>query len=141
AIHALHHTNNSQQCFTAVFDGFEKDESAFANTVARQYDLKQHLVRFTANDLLNDWDKLCAHQEEPFGSSSIYAQYKVYEKAREEGVTVLLDGQGADEILAGYQSYYKWYWQELFRKENCTAAKNCAYARERGIHETLITAI
>ena len=68
-------------------------------------------------------DKLCAHQEEPFGSSSIYAQYKVYEKAREEGVTVLLDAQGADEILAGYQSYYKWYWQELFRKRKLYRSK------------------
>jgi len=135
AIHALNHRNNSQQCFTAVFDGFEKDESAYAGIVAKQYELQQHLVRFSANDLLNDWDKLCYHQEEPFGSSSIYAQYKVYEKAREKGVTVLLDGQGADELLAGYGSYYKWYWQELFRKRKLYRSKELRYARERGIDE------
>jgi asparagine synthase (glutamine-hydrolysing) len=40
----------------------------------------------------------------------------VYELAKEHGVTVLLDGQGADEILAGYQKYYHWYWQELVLK-------------------------
>jgi asparagine synthase (glutamine-hydrolysing) len=134
-IHSLHHPNNSQQTFTAAFDGFEKDESAFASSVAREFNLQQHIARFTADDLLNDWDKLCYHQEEPFGSSSIYAQYKVYEKAREEGITVLLDGQGADEILAGYSSYYKWYWQELFRKRKLYRSKELQYARERGIHE------
>jgi asparagine synthase (glutamine-hydrolysing) len=42
---------------------------------------------------------LIYHQEEPFQSASIYAQYKVYELAKEHGVTVLLDGQGADETL------------------------------------------
>lgn len=134
-IHSLNHPNNSQQTFTAVFDGFEKDESAFASTVAREFNLQQHIARFTADDLLNDWDKLCYHQEEPFGSSSIYAQFKVYEKAREEGITVLLDGQGADEILAGYTAYYKWYWQELFRKRKLYRSKELKYARERGIHE------
>lgn len=134
-IHSLNHPNNSQQTFTAVFDGFEKDEAAFASTVAHAFRLQQHVTRFTGDDLLRDWDKLCYHQEEPFGSSSIYAQYKVYEKAREEGITVLLDGQGADEILAGYTSYYKWYWQELFRKRKLYRSKELKYARERGIHE------
>ena len=41
-------------------------------------------------------------QGEPFGSTSIYAQYKVFEKAKQNGITVMLDGQGADEIFAGY---------------------------------------
>ncbi len=135
-IHALKHPNHSQQCFTAVFNGYEKDESAYATTVARQFELQQHLVRFTEKDLLNDWEKLCYHQEEPFGSASIYAQYKVYEKARDEGITVLLDGQGADEILAGYPSYYKWYWQELFRNRKLYRSKELRYAKERGIHES-----
>lgn len=134
-IHSLNHPNNSQQTFTALFDGFEKDEASFAATVASEFKLQQHLTRFTADDLLRDWDKLCYHQEEPFGSSSIYAQYKVYEKAREESITVLLDGQGADEILAGYTSYYKWYWQELFRKRKLYRSKELTYARERGINE------
>jgi asparagine synthase (glutamine-hydrolysing) len=44
-------------------------------------------------------------QGEPFGSTSIYAQYRVFKLAREHGVKVTLDGQGADELLAGYQGY------------------------------------
>ena len=56
----------------------------------------------SASDLLGDFDRLMYHQEEPFQSLSIYAQFKVYELAKQAGVKVILDGQGADEILAGY---------------------------------------
>jgi asparagine synthase (glutamine-hydrolysing) len=44
-------------------------------------------------------------QGEPFGSTSIFAQYKVFELASEAGVKVMLDGQGADEMLGGYIPY------------------------------------
>jgi asparagine synthase (glutamine-hydrolysing) len=135
-IHELNDSIHSQKCFTAVFDGFEKNEAEYAELVASRFQLQQYKVRFSEKDLLNDWEQLCYHQEEPIGSASIYAQYKVYEKARQEGVTVLLDGQGADEILAGYSSYYKWYWQELFRKRKLYRSKELRFARERGVHES-----
>ena len=44
-------------------------------------------------------------QREPFASFSIYAQHKIFQKVKEEGVVVNLDGQGADEMLAGYFGY------------------------------------
>lgn len=135
-LQALKSGNRPQHCFTAVFDGFEKNEAAFAAEVARQYDLQQHLVSFSEKELLQDWDKLCYQQEEPIGSASIYAQYKVYERARQEGITVLLDGQGADETMAGYSSYYKWYWQELFRKRKLYRSNELRFAKERGIRES-----
>ena len=78
-------------------------------------------------------------QEEPFGSASIYAQYKVYELAKEKNVKVLLDGQGADEILAGYHKYYKWYWQELFIRRKLISSKELKYARANGIPESFGT--
>ncbi len=84
---------------------------------------------------MNDWNKLCYHQEEPFGSASIYAQYKVYELAKQHDVKVLLDGQGADETLAGYHKYYKWYWQELFRKRKLSGSKELKAAKAIGVTE------
>lgn len=53
------------------------------------------------------------HQEEPFASASIYLQYCVARLARENDTIVLLDGQGADELLAGYQHYFKTYQLDL----------------------------
>ena len=83
--------------------------------------------------MMNDWSTLCHHQEEPFGSASIYAQYKVYELAKQHGTKVLLDGQGADETLAGYHKYYKWYWQELFRNRKLFRSKELKAAKELGV--------
>ncbi len=127
--------SHSLQSFTAIFPGFEKDEAAYAKSVGEQFAVQQHTVSPTAEDLLNDWEKLCYHQEEPFGSASIYTQYKVYELAKQQGITVLLDGQGADETLAGYTRYYKWYWQELFSKRKLIRSKELQAAREKGITE------
>jgi asparagine synthase (glutamine-hydrolysing) len=47
------------------------------------------------------------HQEEPFLSASIYLQWCVARLAKQNNTTVLLDGQGADELLAGYQFYFR----------------------------------
>jgi len=127
--------NQNYSCFTASFPGFDKDESAFSKLVADHFNLQQVMTEVTATELLNDWNKLCYHQEEPFGSASIYAQYKVFELAKQQQVKVLLDGQGADETLAGYHKYYKWYWQELFRKGKLSGRKELSAARELGINE------
>jgi asparagine synthase (glutamine-hydrolysing) len=101
-----------RHAFTAVFPGFEKNEKYFADTVARQYKLHHHTVQPVLEGLMDDWDTVCYHQEQPFGSASIYAQFKVMQCAAEQGVTVLIDGQGADEMLAGYPKYIHWYLQE-----------------------------
>ena len=64
-----------------------------------------HKVEVAPKDLANDLQDLIIAQGEPIGSTSIYAQYRVYKLARDHGVTVTLDGQGADELLAGYRGY------------------------------------
>ena len=102
--------------FSAVFPSFEKDESAFIDQVARHLDVENFRVIPNAEGLANDIERLCFHQEEPFPSSGIYAQYKVFELARHHQVKVLLDGQGADEILAGYPRYIHWFLQEVLSR-------------------------
>ena len=58
----------------------------------------------------------------------------MYEFAKQHGVTVLLDGQGADEILAGYHKYYHWYWQELLATGKWKKAhQEIAAARSIGV--------
>lgn len=132
----LHGLNsNKLNAFTAVFPGFEKDESAHASIVANKFGSDHITVTVTAAELAKDWDKFLSCQEEPVGSASAFAQYKVFEKAKEHGVTVLLDGQGADETLAGYFKYYKWYWQELFYKRKLFSSGEIRAARKLGIDE------
>ena len=119
--------------FTAAFPGFEKDESMHARDIADGYGFQNYTIAPSADELLRDLGRLMHHQEEPFTSASVYAQYRVFGLAKENNVTVLLDGQGADETLAGYRHYRRWPLRALFpgltyaivkRRENNAAFNN-----------------
>jgi asparagine synthase (glutamine-hydrolysing) len=58
--------------------------------------------------MLNQLEKLTWHHDEPTGSSSMFAQWRVFEEAASCDVKVMLDGQGADEILGGYHSTFQY---------------------------------
>jgi asparagine synthase (glutamine-hydrolysing) len=64
-----------------------------------------HPITVSDNDLSEDLDELIIAQGEPFGSTSVYAQWRVFKEVRKDGIVVTLDGQGADEIFAGYEGY------------------------------------
>ncbi|KCB46167.1 asparagine synthase (glutamine-hydrolyzing) [Bordetella hinzii] len=64
-----------------------------------------HSLTLDAPELAADLDELVRCQGEPFGSTSIYSQYRIFKLAREHGIVVTLEGQGADELLAGYEGY------------------------------------
>ena len=102
--------------FSAIFPGFEKDERKYIQQMASTFNLENHTTIPVAEGLVKDFEKLCYHQEEPFPSSSVYAQYKVFELAKTQNIKVLLDGQGADEVLAGYHKYIHWYLQEMISR-------------------------
>ena len=121
--------------FSAVFPGFEKDESPFINLITRHFALENYRTEPTAADLIRDFERLTAHQEEPFQSSSIYAQFCVFGLAAGRHVKVLLDGQGADELLAGYPKYYSWYWRELYRNDRMALKLELAAAKRLGAPE------
>ena len=117
--------------FSAVFPGFEKDESKYIRAVtdylsvakSSNRQIQQNSIEPSALGLIKDFKTLCYHQEEPFPSSSIYAQYKVFELAKQHNVKVLLDGQGADETLAGYNKYIHWHLQQLAGKSRFIATQ------------------
>ena len=56
-------------------------------------------------------------QAEPISSTGCYAQYRVFQAAKEAGIIVTLDGQGADELLAGYDGYPNRYLQSLIERK------------------------
>ena len=109
--------------FSAVFPGFEKDESSYINLLTGKLNLRNFKTQPSANGLIKDFETLCYHQEEPFQSSSIYAQFKVFDLAKQQQVKVLLDGQGADETLAGYHKYIQWFLQEVLSRHKLGAAQ------------------
>ncbi len=102
-----------QATFSARFPGFEKDEGRYMQAVIDRTNVEPHFVFPDDRGLAGDLEKLFHHQEEPFGTASIYAQFSVMRLALEKGIIVLLDGQGADELLAGYHPFFDDYLREL----------------------------
>ncbi|HNC19643.1 asparagine synthase (glutamine-hydrolyzing) [Accumulibacter sp.] len=91
--------------FSYVARGSAVSEESWVDRINEHVGAVPHKVVVSASELASDLDEMIRAQGEPFGSTSIYAQYRVFRLAREHGVTVTLDGQGADEMLAGYHGY------------------------------------
>ncbi|MFN5516608.1 MAG: asparagine synthase (glutamine-hydrolyzing) [Cyanobacteriota bacterium] len=82
-----------------------------------------HKTRPTPQELVADLDPLIYTQDEPFGSTSIYAQHRVFRLAQANGIKVMLDGQGADELLGGYYPYLAARLASLIRQGKWLKAK------------------
>jgi asparagine synthase (glutamine-hydrolysing) len=106
-----------QNTFSAVFPGSINDEEKYMDAVLEKADgaIDSHKIYPTADTFAADLEDFVRTQEEPTISTGPYAQYKVMEEAHNH-VTVLLDGQGADEMLAGYYPYYFVYLRQLKRE-------------------------
>lgn len=107
------------------------DEWRFAEATAREAGARALAVEPDADELFDLLDELVWVQDEPFGSPSIYAQYKVFETAAAHGVTVMLDGQGADELLGGYHVFFKVHLLALLRGGRLAAALRALRERRR----------
>lgn len=132
AIAAAYVRNNrsGQAChsFSAVFPGFEKDESSYIREVNEAFGLQANIVTPNAEGLLEKMHLMAFHQEEPFGSAGVFAQFEVHAMAVRQGIKVLFDGQGADETLSGYPKYTHWYLQELIAAKQFSRAEQEAGA-------------
>ncbi len=82
------------------------DETDYARRVVEASGLKWHLATPTEEDFQAEWGQCLRHQDEPTGGPSVFMQYCVMKQAKEAGLKVMLDGQGGDECLLGYERYY-----------------------------------
>ncbi len=101
--------------FSAVFDGDPIDEREYIETAVESTGADTTYTNPTSHEFIGELRDFVWHQEEPIVSTGPYAQWCVMRAAREQ-VTVLLDGQGGDELIAGYVPYQLVYLRQL-RKE------------------------
>ena len=113
-----------QQTFTAYFDDAGFDERPYAEAVVAQTRAQPHWVSFEADELVEELPAIVRAQDEPFGSTSIVAQWHVLRAAKSAGLKVMLDGQGADEILAGYHGYFGPHFADLLRARRLRALRD-----------------
>ena len=91
--------------FFAEFRDAGIDERPHVDAVVEKTGIDLRVTAPDADAFVDALEPVVAHQDEPFVSASVVAQYHVMQLAREAGVKVVLDGQGADEILAGYMPF------------------------------------
>lgn len=105
-----------QNTFSAIFPGGVNDEKKYIDAVCASTSVNEHTVSPQPEELFQDIQDFVKTQEEPTISSGPYAQYQVMRLAHNK-VTVLLDGQGADEMMAGYMPYFFVYLRQLFKNK------------------------
>lgn len=128
--------DHSRHAFTATFPGFARDEWPYASAVAASAGVVEHrAVEPRVEQLLEDLPEFVATQEEPFASTSIYAQWRVMRAAREAGIAVMLDGQGADELFGGYPGSGGWALRSMGAFDACRAV-----IHDRGLLEQVAIA-
>ena len=121
-----------QETFSAVADVARFDESAYMEEVVRATGVRHRTTLPRLEALFDELPAITWHLDEPFGSTSIYAQWNVFRLAAEHGVKVMLDGQGADEALAGYHGFFRPHFANLFlRLRWPTLAGEVAAARRQ----------
>jgi asparagine synthase (glutamine-hydrolysing) len=113
------HGQGEIRAFTASFDDPQYDETGFADRVLRFTKLSRRTSRLGPEDVWNDAIHAMWHQEAPFGGIGTLAYQAVHGLAKKEGVTVLLEGQGVDELLAGYSYFRPAYHLDLLEHGNC----------------------
>jgi asparagine synthase (glutamine-hydrolysing) len=107
---------NQLDTYSVVSDDGCYDEHEFIDALART-GVRNHKVAFGHVDALEDLDCALYHSDEPVGGFSVIAQYKLFGAIkRDTDVTVLLSGQGGDEVLLGYLKFFFFYLQSLYHQ-------------------------
>lgn len=123
-----------QATFTVFFDIPGYDERPYARAVVDRTLAAPTWVSFDGDELVAQLPLIVEAHDEPFRSTSICAGWFVMRAAREAGVTVVLDGQGGDEVFAGYPAYYAARYADLLAKGRAgeVARELTGHARAQG---------
>lgn len=145
-----HAFNRKFHTFSAVWPGEPCDEERYIKLVNQKWNCNANPFTPQINIGLDDFiGKITWHMEQPVAGSSVLAQWAVMEKARERNISVLLDGQGADEVLGGYPDYmipylnemlFGFHWFEILKNYNSLRDNNYSLKRMAGIQKNRIFA-
>ncbi|MBZ0319449.1 MAG: asparagine synthase (glutamine-hydrolyzing) [Anaerolineae bacterium] len=102
--------------FTFGRPDIQKTEGVIANHLAQSINLHQHYIWPDTREVIDKLLEILLAQNAPIFSLSRVAQYFVYQRARTEGVKVLLGGQAGDEVFMGYRKYLLFYFREMLDK-------------------------
>lgn len=102
--------------YTMGFPGYSEDESNLARRMAKHADIRLMESSLDAAELWEGLKEFVYLQDGPVGGASLFASAKIFREARNDGTTVLLNGQGCDEYFAGYSKFFFFWWGVLFAR-------------------------
>jgi asparagine synthase (glutamine-hydrolysing) len=111
-----------QKTFTARNREPEIDEYEYSRLVVEQTGAEEHLVFPDGEQFWQEVENFAWHLDQPVNSTSPYQQWSVMRLASQQGVTVLLDGQGGDEMLAGYHHYLPLHVRQIAHRKGLVPA-------------------
>jgi asparagine synthase (glutamine-hydrolysing) len=112
-------TGGQMEMYSVVSEDPRYSEERFVTCLSRTRALKSHRVMFRPLDVAETLATALHSNDEPFGTLSVLAQYKLFESIKQAtDVTVLLSGQGGDEILLGYLKFFVFYLRQLVREHS-----------------------
>ena len=102
--------------FTLGFEESEVNELSYARAITDSSDkIDSTFVTFSSRQVLDLVEEMYEYHDQPFPDFSIVGQWKVMSSIKADGLRIVFDGQGGDELLAGYRKYYAFYIKSLFR--------------------------
>ena len=131
-------TSGEIHAFTASFPGFSMDETSFAKTVAKASNAIHHLTSPTVETFLQQIDAIVYAQDTPIWDTSTFAQHAVMQLARANGIKVVMDGQGADELFGGYHHHFLTQWRECYRENGLLPTLQQMHAANKTIASPLL---
>ncbi len=109
-------TGKPADTFSIGFSEPGYDEMAYASIAARHFKTAQHAYYVTPADIVDAIPRLAEIYDQPFGNSSAVPTYCCARFARESGMTILLGGDGGDELFGGNERYATHYRYSLYGK-------------------------
>jgi asparagine synthase (glutamine-hydrolysing) len=112
-----HQLSPNIETFSVVSNDKKMSEESFIDIVVKSKNVKNYKMIFDADHVIQNFDTVMRHQDEPFFNLSVLAGYSILKRIKEDtNIIVLLNGQGGDELLMGYLKYFYFYEKHLMKR-------------------------
>jgi len=114
---------DSMNSFTVAFGDSRYDETDYASMVPTKAGWKRHVHNFGPDRVWSVAEEAMRYQEAPYGGLATLAYHDLHRFIKNQGVTVLLEAQGVDEILGGYRYFLPHHHRDLLENGSCAGLR------------------
>jgi asparagine synthase (glutamine-hydrolysing) len=115
----LREKSNPLHAFTAAYGDKRYDEDSYADDVTSFSEIHQTVNQLTSKAMQQELDTAIWHQEAPIGGVATVGYHALHKTIRDNGIKVSMEGQGVDEILAGYAYFKPPFYSDLLEQGKC----------------------